>query len=57
MANEGSPNWLWCKLGCTIERNGFHRTVRDQLGRLVCKNAGYDIELAISSWLYHGAVI
>lgn len=50
MPQEGSPNWSWGKLGADIERNGFHRTVTLN-GHIVCINSGYEIELAISSWL------
>ncbi len=50
MLQEGSPNWNWVNLGADIERNGFRRTIRLN-GHTVCVNAGYEIELAISSWL------
>ena len=50
MTSENSPNWNWLKLGAVINRNRFHRTIMIN-GKIVCVNAGYDMELAISSWL------
>lgn len=50
MPQEGSPNWNWERIGADIERRGLHRTIRIN-GNIVCINAGYEIELAISSWL------
>jgi hypothetical protein len=57
MPDKDSPNWNWGRLGFTIHRNGFRRTVFDTRGHKVCENAGYDLELAISSWLLNGAAI
>ena len=53
---EQSPNWYWQQLGAHIERDGWHRTVTVS-GHVVCVNAGYDAELAISRWLFDGGVI
>lgn len=50
MPSKNSPNWNWLKLGAVIKRNGFRRTIMVN-GKIVCVNAGYDMELAISSWL------
>ena len=52
-----SPNWLWGRLGFTIHRNGFTRTVFDTRGHKVCENAGWCEEQSIGFWLYYGAVI
>jgi len=56
MPNEGSPNWIWGRLGFTIHRDLYRRTVFDTHGHKVCENAGYDAELSISNWLYYGAI-
>jgi hypothetical protein len=53
---ECSPNWYWSQLGYRIERNGWHRTITDCNGAIVCVNAGYDAELGIARWMYFGAV-
>ena len=57
MPTRDSPNWLWGRLGFTIHRNGFTRTVFDTRGHKVCENAGWCEEQAIGFWLYYGAVI
>lgn len=52
-----SPNWFWSQLGFTIVRDGkYHRKIFDNHGRLVCQNAGYDLELGISRWLFENLV-
>jgi dissimilatory sulfite reductase (desulfoviridin) alpha/beta subunit len=52
-----SPNEFWSRLGFTIVRDGkYHRTILNANGVIVCKNAGYDTELAIGRWIYGGAI-
>lgn len=46
----GSPNQNWLDLGAEVVRNGYRRTILLR-GEVVCVNAGYDCELAISKWL------
>ena len=50
MPQKSSPNWNWEKVGADVVRRGLHRTILLN-GHTVCVNAGYEIELAISSWL------
>jgi len=66
--NELSPNSMWEKLGCTIERTIPNpkrphvalRTVTDSLGRVVsCHpsgDAGYNFEHSVASWLLIGGM-
>jgi len=66
--NDLSPNAMWEKLGCTLERTTPNpgrphvalRTVKDALGRVVsCHtsgNDGYDYEHSVASWLLSGGM-
>jgi len=55
-SSECSPNWYWSRLGCRIERRGWHRTIIDKSGAIVCENAGYSTELGIARFMYFGAI-
>lgn len=51
-----SPNWYWRQLGFSVQRNKWLRTIVDSNNNQVLINAGYLTELAVSRWLYHGAI-
>jgi len=55
-SNVCSPNWYWSRLSCSIDRSGWHRTVTDKTGAIVCVNAGYSTELGIARFMYFGAI-
>lgn len=53
---ECSPNWYWSRLGCTVTRRGWHRTITALDGAVICVNAGADTEQGISRVLYFGMI-
>lgn len=56
-AEENSPNFGWKKIGYKIERRGPTgglRTIKDQNGKIVLKEAGYSNEL---EWLVSREII